>query len=129
MKKQIRACIIATIITVLLMISCAGYVSACAAERSAEAEAPEYDHGLHYPRLSVVVEKRYVGDLCIIICKDRQHNLWAFYDDEGTWDIGDIANLMLWDMGENEEEQEIIEVYWEGYTENIDAFFQTVEWR
>ena len=77
----------------------------------------EQVRGEFYPRLTVVVEKEQIeqSDLWIITCKDRVGNLWAFYDDEGEWDIGDIANLLMWNIGEREEDDEIIEVYWEGH--------------
>ena len=69
------------------------------------------------------------ADLWVITCEDKMSNLWAFYDDVGEQAIGDIANLLMWNMGEHEEDNEIIEIYWEGYTENIEEFFHTTGWR
>lgn len=118
MKKQIRAIIIATIVTIAIMVSCA-----CAMPAYAE------DRGEFYPKLTVVFETEQVGDMWVVYCIDKTQNVWSFYDDEGTWAKGDIANLLMWNMGEHEEDDEIIEVYWEGYTENIESFFQLMGWR
>lgn len=120
--KEIRACAIATALTIAIIIACAFTLSA-----SAEVG----DRGEFYPRLTVVIEKEQIADtgLWIIYCQDRDGNIWAFYDDEGEWDVGDIANLLMWNMGEREEEDEIIEVYWEGYTEDISFWMHKNGWR
>lgn len=83
------------------------------------------DRGEFYPRLTVIIEKKQITntDSWIIYCQDKDGNVWAFYDDEEEWNVGDIANLLMWNIGECEEEDEIIEVYWEGYTENPAGFF------
>lgn len=119
--KATKIAIIAIIITVCLTL-------ACAYALSAQAEAgsrPEF-----YPKLTIVVEVISVSDdLWIVECKDKDGHIWTFYDDELTWDNGDIANLLMWAINENEEEDEIIEVYWEGYTENITEWLQNSTWR
>ena len=117
MKKQIKTIIIATVITCAIMISCAFAMPAKAEDR-----------GEFYPKLTVVFETEKVGDLWVVYCVDKTQNVWSFYDDEGTWAKSDIANLLMWNMGEHEEEDEIIEVYWEGYTENLEMFFHVTEW-
>lgn len=119
--KEIKIITIAVIITIAIMLSCA-----CAMPAHAE-----QDRGEFYPRLTVVVDREQIGEsgLWVVTCRDRNGNLWAFYDDEGEWDIGDVANLLMWNMGEHEEDDEIIEVYWEGYTEDVDSFFQMEGWR
>ena len=123
MKKQIRAIIIATIITCAIIVSCAYAMPV-------QAEAAELGHGEFYPKLAVVVSSvRIDTGLWVVDCQDRTGNVWSFFDDEGTWVIGDIANLLMWDLGEREEDDEIVEVYWEGYTENLESFFKTLEWR
>ena len=116
--KQTKVVIIATIVTIVIMFSCS-YIIPATAEVG--------DRGEFYPRLTVVVEKEQVADtgLWVIYCQDKDGDVWTFYDDEGEWDVGDIANLLMWNMGEHEEEDEIIEVYWEGYTE----FFSVEGWR
>ena len=45
----------------------------------------------------------------------------AFYCNNGSWDRGDIANLLMQD-------DTIVEVYWEGYVDNIEDFFQIIGW-
>lgn len=119
--KTTKIAIIATIITVCLILSCA-----CALPAQAEAGSrPEF-----YPRLTIVVEVISVSDdLWIVECRDRDDHIWAFYDDELIWSSGDIANLLMWAMNDNEEEDEIIEVYLEGYTENITEWLQNSTWR
>lgn len=85
----------------------------------------EQDYGEMYPKLTVVIDSTNVDNLWLIYCRDKEGNVWTFWDDEDTWAYGDIANLLMWDL----EEEEIIEVYWEGYTENVELFFQTMGWR
>ena len=120
--KQTKVIIIATIVTIIIMISCA-----CAIPATAETN----NRGEFYPRLTIVVEKEHLvdTDLWLIYCQDKDGNVWAFYDDEGEWAIGDIANLLMWNVGEREEENEIIEAYWEGHTENPIGFFSLEGWR
>lgn len=113
--KTLKIAAIATIIAAIIMLSCA--VAFSAAE--AEAARPEF-----YPKLTIVFETEKVSDCWIIHCMDKSRNVWTFYDDEGTWKKGDIANLLMYASGETEEDDEIIEVYWEGYTENINLFCQ-----
>lgn len=78
-----------------------------------------------YPKLAIVIESTKIDNLWLVSCRDREGNVWAFWDNEGIWTYGDIVNLLMWDI----EEDEIIEVYWEGHTENVQLFFQTMEWR
>ncbi len=40
--------------------------------------------------------------------------VWSFYGEEEDAHIGAMFNLLMWNMGEKEEEDEIIEVYYEG---------------
>ncbi len=108
--KSTKVVIIATIITVILILSCA-----YALPIQAEAEArPEF-----YPKLTIVVSVTQEDGLWIIECMDKNGDIWAFYDDEESWAIGDIANLLMMTVSNNIEEDEIIEVYWEGYIENF----------
>ena len=114
----------------LVTITCACILALFAcfpveAEQAAAQEMAELGHGEMYPKLTIVIESTKVDDLWLVSCRDREGNVWAFWDDEGTWAYGDIANLLMWDL----EEDEIIEVYWEGYTENVQLFFQTMGWR
>lgn len=119
--KEIRACAIATALTVAILIACAFTLSA-----SAEVG----NRGEFYPRLTVVVETEQIANnFWTVTCEDKDGNLWMFYDDEGTWEPGDIANFLMWNMGECEEDDEIIEVYWEGYTEDITFWMHENGWR
>ena len=117
--KEVKTIIIATIITCLIIISTAFALPAQAESR------PEF-----YPRLTVVVNStRIESHTWVVECQDKEGNRWAFFDDVGTWSRGDIANLLMWAITDKEEEDEIVEVYWEGYTENIESYFRLMGWR
>ena len=109
--KQFKISIIAMIVTIAVIILCG---SACAHAEN----RPEF-----YPKLTVVFETETVGNSRIVYCVDKTQNVWAFYDNDNEYEVGDIANLLMWAVGEDPEMDEIIEVYWEGYTENIESFF------
>lgn len=116
--KTLKICAIVAIITSIIMLS-------CAIALPAQAESGEF-----YPRLTVVMDRISISDdLWIISCRDKNGNMWEFFDDAGEWERGDICNLFMWNMGEHEEDDEIIEVYWEGHTENVDEFFRTNGWQ
>jgi len=117
--KELKVSVIATIITALIICSCAYTMPAHAEE-----------HGEFYPLLTIVVNTHKIDDdIYMVDCRDKDSNIWSFYDDEGTWSEGDIANLLMWDIDEKEEEHEIVEVYWEEYTEDIELFFRVMGWR
>ena len=103
--KKITA--IATIITVAIMLACA-----CAMPASAEVG----DRGEFYPRLTVVTGYEKLGDTdeWIIYCTDKDGMVWSFYGEEEDAHIGTMFNLLMWNMGEEEEQDEVIEVYYEG---------------
>lgn len=107
MKKTITTTIIATALTIAIIISCACITPACA-ERG--------DRGEFYPLLTVVVGYERIGDTdeWVIDCMDRYGRVWSFYGEEEDAHIGMLFNLLMWNMGEAEEEDEIIEVYYEG---------------
>ncbi len=82
-----------------------------------------------YPKLTVVFEIETVGNLRIVNCIDSSQNVWSFYDDDNEWEIGDIANLLMWALNEKEEDDEIVEVYYEGHTPDIHHFLKLMgEW-
>lgn len=117
--KTTKIAIIATIITTIIICSCAYAIPVKAESR------PEF-----YPKLSIVIDTHKVaGALWVIDCLDKEGNKWSFYDDEGTWTKGDIANLLMWALNEHEEEDEVVEVYWEGYTKNVTEWLQNNGWR
>lgn len=100
MKNTIKIIIIATII-----------LTACTC-----AVAEVGDHGEFYPRLAVVTSYEKLGDsdTWMIICTDKDGDEWAFYGEKEDAHIGSVVNLLMWNIGENEEENEIVEVYYEG---------------
>lgn len=116
--KEIKIIVIAVIITCMILISCA-----CA--MPAVAESNDY-----YTRLSVVINKtRIETNMWVVECQDKEGNTWAFIDEDGTWNKGDIANLLMYRLNEREEDDEVLEVYWEGYTESVDSLFDMIGWR
>lgn len=82
------------------------------------------DHGEFFPLLSIVVRIEEVGSFSIVTCEDTDGEAWSFYADDETWTIGDMANLLMWDTGEIEERYEVIEVYWVGYCESMETFYE-----
>lgn len=113
--KNLKAWTISLVVMVAVMLVC-GY--ACG----------ESDRGEFYPKLTIVVDCVELGGLRYIACQDKEGNIWGFYDDNHEWKEGDIANLLMWNLGECEEDNEIIEVYWEGHSKNTEEFFNTVKW-
>lgn len=107
MKTTIKTIIIATIITAIIMISTAFAMPAV---------AEVGDRGEFYPRLAVVTSYERIGDtdLYTITVTDKDGNEWGFYGEKEDAHIGNIYNLLMWNMNEAEEEDEIIEVYFEG---------------
>ena len=119
--KEVKIIAIATIITICLIISCAF---------ATPAGAEEADHGEFYPKLTIVRSStRIEARLWVVECVDKVGNVWTFYDEEGTWAEGDIANLLMWVMTEDPFDDEIIEAYWEGYVENVNAFRAQMGWK
>lgn len=82
----------------------------------ATATAEVGDRGEFYPLLTVVTgyEQTEETDLWIIDCTDRFGRVWSFYGEAEDAHIGNVYNLLMWNMGEAEEADEIIEVYNEG---------------
>ena len=115
--KALKICAIATMVTAIIMLSCAFALSAGAEE-----------YGEFYPRLTVVVSIDNVPNESRIYCQDKNGNIWSFYSDDTTWVKGDIVNLLMWNNSDDITEHEIIEVYLEGHTENIELFFEINGW-
>lgn len=112
-----RIVIIATIITCAIIIGCF-----CVIPVYAE------DYGEFYPLLTIVTNTQQEGEWYIVECTDKSGNQWIFYSDDNSWQRGDIANLLMWNIGASQFENEIIEVYWEGYTEDISQFYTVLTW-
>lgn len=88
------------------------------------------DRGEFYPRLAVVTSYEQVGDLWVIDCTDKDGMVWSFYGEEEDAHIGNVFNLLMWNMGEAEEDDEIIEVYYEGCMDDQALFaWLTGEWQ
>lgn len=74
------------------------------------------DRGEFYPRLAVVTSYERNGETeeWIITCTDKDGEEWAFYGEQEDARIGNVFNLLMWNLGENEEEDEIVDIYYEG---------------
>ena len=100
MKNTIKTIIIATIITVVIMISTA-FALPASAERG------------FYAKEAIVVEWEQIGEtnLRVITVEDEEGNLWGFYDDEDFYKIGDVVILRMCDLfDEIEEDDEVTDV-------------------
>lgn len=121
MKKQVRAIIIATIITIITIVSCA-YAMPVHAEGITSED--------YYGKLTVVVGRTQLeSHLWVIECKDKDGEIWTFLDDEGTWARGDIVNLLMFRISENTKNDEAQDAIWEGHTDDLEMFFQVMGWR
>lgn len=113
MKKSTKAIIAIVIIITSCMVIC-----------SATAE----EYGEFYPRLTIVFQIENASDCRIVYCIDKSQNIWSFFDDEFEYEPGDIVNLLMWNNNSDITQHEIIEIYWEGYTENLNLFFEMGGW-
>ena len=113
MKRSINV-----IIAIIIIITCMVIYSATAEE-----------YGEFYPRLTIVFQIENANDCRIVYCMDKSQNIWTFFDHEFEYEQGDIANLLMWNNDHDITQHEIIEVYWEGYTENLNLFFEMDGWR
>ena len=112
--KNMKAWIISLAVVCVVMIVCG-----CAVAE---------DRGEFYPKLTVVFDTEEIGNARVIYCVDKAQNVWSFYDDYNEWDVGDIANLLMWKLNEHDEDDEIVEVYWEGHTEEPENLWGNLEW-
>lgn len=90
------------------------------------------DRGEFYPLLTVVTAYEQIGDtdMWIISVTDKDGRVWDFYGEEEDAHIGNIYNLLMWNMGEREEDDEIVEVYFEGTMDNTSLMaWLTGEWQ
>lgn len=103
--KVTKIAIIATIITIIVLLSCASLTIA-------ETE----DRGEFYPKLAVVTGYERVGDTdeWIIYLTDQDGQIWSFYGEAEDAHIGILFNMLMWNINKVEEESELIEVYYEG---------------
>ena len=99
--KTLKVAMIATLITVLLIIFCG------------IALADEYN-----TITTMVIDCEEIEDnLWVISCIAKDGNIWEFFEDVEPWDVGDIAVLVMFN-------DEIIDAV---YTEHLDIF-DTLRW-
>ena len=107
--KTTKIIVIATAVTLALILAC-GIATA------------DPDHGEFYPKLAVVTSWETIGEgLTLVTCMDRNGALWGFYADPDSYHVGDLLNLLMWNLGEAEEDDEIVEVYFETHLNIIDT--------
>ena len=120
--KEAKICIIAVIITSLIIISTAFALPA-------QAEAAPVTSEDYYGKLVVVTSSiRLETSIWIISCQDKNGNIWEFRNGEGL-EQGDILTLLMFRLNEREEDDECMEYMYEGHTDNINLFFQVMGWR
>lgn len=120
--KTTKIITIATAITIAIITLCG----------IATANAEVGDRGEFYPLLTVVTGYERIGDtdLWIIDVTDKDGRVWSFYGEEEDAHVGNIYNLLMWNMGEREEDDEIVEVYFEGTMDNASLMaWLTGEWQ
>lgn len=107
MRTTTKAIIIITIVTITIMASTALAIPM---------EDERHDRGEFYPKLTVVTGYEQIEgtDEWLIFCTDRNGICWTFYGEEEDAHIGTMFNLLMWNMGGNINEDEIIEAYYEG---------------
>lgn len=115
--KTTKIITVATAITMAIIIACSFALPAV---------AEVGDRGEFYPRLAVVTGYERIGDtdLWVIEVTDKDGEVWNYYGEEEDAHIGLMVNLLMWNMGEREEDDEIIEVYYEGRMDTM----QMMEW-
>jgi len=120
--KEAKICIIAVIVTCLIIISTAFALPACA-------EAAPVTSGDYYGKLVVVTSSvRLETSIWIVSCQDKDGNIWEFLNEEGL-EPGDILTLLMFRLNEREEDDECMDYMYEGHTDNINLFFQVMGWR
>ena len=69
-------------------------------------------------------------DLWVISVTDKDGQVWDFYGEEEDAHVGNIYNLLMWNLGEREEADEIVEVYYEGRMDDTALMaWLTGEWQ
>lgn len=120
--KETKICIIAVIITSLIIISTAFALPACA-------EAAPITSRDYYSKLVAVTSSTQLEtSIWIVSCQDKDGNIWEFLNDEEL-EQGDILTLLMFRLNEREEDDECMDYMYEGHTDNINLFFQVMGWR
>lgn len=121
--KQFRIAIIATIITSLILVS-------CALAMPAQAESNPITSEDYYGKLVVVKSSTQLEvSTWIVECEDKDGNLWYFLNDTGALHHGDILTLLMFRLNDNKEDDECMEYMYEGHTDNLEMFFDVMGWR
>lgn len=97
--KELKISMIAVMVVALILVLTCAYAVPSKAED-------------FYPLLTVVVNKEYTeyNDYAITV-EDSNGNLWIFYSDSTDWQIGELANLLMWRSTANPYDDEVIDVY------------------
>lgn len=120
--KEVKICIIAVIITSLIIISTSFALPACA-------EAAPVTSADYYGKLVVVTSStRLETSIWVVSCQDKNGNIWEFLNEEGL-EQGDILTLLMFRLNEREEDDECMDYMYEGHTDNINLFLQMTGWR
>lgn len=121
--KEVKICIIAVIITCLILISTAFALPV-------QAEAAPVTSENYYGKLVVVIDSVQVEtSIWNVSCQDKNGDIWEFLNDNGDLQRGDILTLLMFRINDNEEDDECMEYMWEGHTESLEMFFQVMGWR
>ena len=121
--KEFKICIIALIVTSFIIIS-AAFALPVSAE-AAPVSSPDY-----YGKLVVVTSSiRIETSIWVVSCQDKNGNIWQFLNDTGDLRPGDILNLLMFRLNANETDDECMDYTKEGYTDNLNSFFQIMGWR
>lgn len=112
-------------VTIMLIVCAIMFSFACAMPANGElANRP-----MSYPLLTVIVNVEQAGTDYLFFCHDKNGEEWIFYEDENDWTVGDIVNLQMFNQGGDMLDDEIMEVYWEGHVDNVNAFIEMMGWR
>lgn len=94
-------------VLIIIMIMSIFFSYACA-------ESDDYER--FYPKLAIVTEYERVenSDVWIIYVTDSNGQVWSFYGEEEDAHIGAMFNILMYRVDDNEEHDEIIELYYIG---------------
>lgn len=120
--KKTKICIIAIIITNLIIISTVFALPS-------RAEAAPVTSANYYSKLVVVTSSiQLETSIWIVSCQDKNGDIWEFLNEEGL-EPGDILTILMFRLNEREEDDECMDYMYEGHTDNINLFLQMIGWR
>lgn len=118
--KGLKLIVVATLITIILLFSCALALTARAEE------SPYYD--TIYPKLAIITK---VTEKAVYF-RDRDKITVKYYIDpydEDRLDVGDICTLLMYNSSINPKQHQIVYIRWEGYTSNVTKWIKSMKWR